>query len=303
MMRLRLKNTFVEVDLATVADTTAGGSSPCLLELAGHGRSPTAMRSRSLDVESPSRMLREVRTCPQLDRLNNILFPCQPHGFSWHADGLKDRRVHKGTHASCASVADSEEAVVSSACSTESPGSAGSGRKHRVWSYDFSSTAPSDPGDKEYAHKDVPRRLDFEAASWEASCSSSASSRQTTTLMIRNIPNRYTQQDLLEELVGLGFAGQMDFLYMPRDKAAKASIGYAFVNFLDGATAQRCVERLSGHSFARRGKCRDALVSAAHLQGLEANLAHYERSVVGNARIARHRPLVLCADPLHSCEA
>lgn len=294
-MRLRLKNTFVEVDLATVADTSAGGSWPSLLDLAAHGRrSPAAARARSADIESPSRSLQQVRTCPQLDRLNNILVRDPRQGFGWHDEQPKDSGKHMDAHGSCPSVADSEEVVASSVCSTESPGSAGSGRlKRQVWSFDFSSTAPSDPGHREYTHKDVPRRLDFESIS---ECKPSSGSRELpTTLMIRNIPNRYTQQDLLVELEELGFAGLIDFLYMPRDKAAKASIGYAFVNFADGPSAQGCREVLSCHHFSRVGRSREALVSVAHLQGLEANRAHYEQSCVSNSRIARHRPLFFCA--------
>jgi len=277
-MRLRLKNTFVEVDIAT-AETAAGGYSPRVLGISGQGRSPPAVRARSVEVESPSRQSRDVRTCPQLDRLNNILVGCHQQ------DGI----AHKGPPPSCPSDADSEEAMASSVCSTESPGSRG--LKHQVWSFDFSSTAPSEPGQREYAHKDVPRRLDFVSESTREG--SSGSRELPTTLMIRNVPNRYTQQDLLQELEELGFAGQIDFLYMPRDKSAKASIGYAFVNFADGAAAQRCIQLLLGHSFSRCGGHRHAQVSVAHLQGVEANRIHYERSAVSSSRIARHRPLFL----------
>lgn len=223
-------------------------------------------------MESPSRPLREVRTCPQLERLNDILVGCQRQGFSWYDDGL-------------------EEALASSACSTVSPGSR-PGLKRQVWSLDFSSTAPSDPGVKEYSHKDVPRRAHFQS---EPLCEVSSGSRELpTTLMIRNIPNRYSQQDLLEELEELGFAGLIDFVYLPRDKSAKASIGYAFVNFADGASAQRCMDLLPGHTFSRcGGKGRRAQVSVAHMQGVDANLAHYERSAVNSSRRAQHRPLFL----------
>jgi len=284
MMRLRLKNTFVEVDLAAAAD------------ICSEGRSPAAARARSVDIESPSRSLQEVRTCPQLDRLNNILVGDLRHGLSSHHEQRKDCGKHKGSLWSCLSVADSEEAVTSSICSTESPGGAGSGRlKRQVSSFDFSSSAPSDPGHREYMHKDVPRRLNFE---YMSDGGPSCGSRELpTTMMIRNIPNRYTQQDLLEELEELGFTSLIDFLYLPRDKAAKASIGYAFVNFVDGSSAQRCREVLLCHNFSRGGKSREAHVSAAHLQGLEANRAHYEQSAIGNSRIARHRPLFLCTQP------
>lgn len=294
MMRLRLKNTFVEVDMDAVADTCVAGSSPCLSQLGGgNGRSPTATRSRSAEVDSPSRPFREVRTSLQMDRLNNILVGCQRPDFREHGrDGVKDTGACGNAKTSCPSVTESEEAVASSACSTGFSGVGG--LKRQVWSFDFSSTAPSDletREQREYSHKDVPRRSNFQV---EPTSDSDCGNRDLpTTLMIRNIPNCYSQQDLFAELQEHGFSGLIDFLYMPRDKSAKACIGYAFVNFADGASAGRCVELLLGHRFRRHGKCRNAVVSVAHLQGLEANRAHYEKSAVNSSRIARHRPLFL----------
>merc|ERR1719262_584888 len=39
-----------------------------------------------------------------------------------------------------------------------------------------------------------------------------------TTMMIRNVPGRYSQNDLMMDLQDLGFAGTYDFLYIPMDK-------------------------------------------------------------------------------------
>ena len=49
--------------------------------------------------------------------------------------------------------------------------------------------------------------------------------REMTTVMLRNIPNRYTQQMLVDELDEVGFALCYDFLYLPMDKATKANVG------------------------------------------------------------------------------
>merc|ERR1719343_462750 len=116
-------------------------------------------------------------------------------------------------------------------------------------------------------------------------------------MMIRNIPNRYTQRELIEELEALGYAGTFDFLYAPIDFGTMGNVGYAFVNFVCPEFATRCYRELDGYTFRRhQRKSREkvATVSVAHLQGLQANLQHYEKAAVtGRARSKRCGPVVL----------
>lgn len=114
-----------------------------------------------------------------------------------------------------------------------------------------------------------------------------------TTLMIRNVPNRLTQCVLIQELGELGFASMFDFVYLPLDLRTKKNVGYAFVNFMDPCQASRCAALLQGHQLRKQSAAGKLVVSMAHIQGLEANVKHYEKSIAGSSKLKRSRPLVL----------
>jgi len=113
--------------------------------------------------------------------------------------------------------------------------------------------------------------------------------------MIRNIPNRYTQRELIAELEDLGFAGTFDFLYIPLDKGTMSNVGYAFVNFIEPIHAEKCMQVFQNYRFKRHRKIsgKIAAISVAHIQGLEANLAHYENAAVNTAKLKQRRPVVM----------
>lgn len=115
-----------------------------------------------------------------------------------------------------------------------------------------------------------------------------------TTLMIRNIPNKYDRKMLMRELDALGFADSYDFVYLPMDKATYWNVGYAFVNFLKPEAAARCTKVMDGYRFRKfRGTSKKiAQVSPAYIQGLEANLQHYENTAVSAALHTSQRPWV-----------
>jgi RNA recognition motif-containing protein len=143
---------------------------------------------------------------------------------------------------------------------------------------------------KEYKHGHVPKNVDL-----AKEFNSTVQTRPPTTLMIRNIPNRYSQRELIQELEDLGFPGTFDFLYMPLDKGTMSNVGYAFVNFVEHASAVKCIEVFKEYHFKRHRKIsgKMAAVSVAHIQGLEANLAHYENAAVNTAKLKQHRPVVM----------
>jgi len=53
-----------------------------------------------------------------------------------------------------------------------------------------------------------------------------------TTIMIRNIPNKYTLGNLVEE-INSNFLGKYDYINLPVDYERKLNLGYSFINFVD----------------------------------------------------------------------
>jgi len=121
------------------------------------------------------------------------------------------------------------------------------------------------------SHIQVPRRVNLEELS-----KVQKESEEPTTLMVRNVPNRYDRGVLMLELDELGFEGKYDFVYLPIDNSTQWNVGYSFVNFDESKDAKYCMALLEGHQFFRyrHNNKRMAQVSWAHIQGLEKNLAH-----------------------------
>ena len=63
------------------------------------------------------------------------------------------------------------------------------------------------------------------------SCTCPAGDDRRTTLMIKNIPNKYTQRMLLNT-IDENFRGTYDFFYLPIDFKNKCNVGYAFINMV-----------------------------------------------------------------------
>ena len=71
-----------------------------------------------------------------------------------------------------------------------------------------------------------------------------------TTVMIKNIPNKYTQKMLLERLDGK-HTGRYDFLYLPIDLKNNCNVGYAFINMLEPLYVLALHEDLNGRTWER----------------------------------------------------
>mmetsp|Transcript_141542 Transcript_141542/g.394439 ORF Transcript_141542/g.394439 Transcript_141542/m.394439 type:complete len:473 (+) Transcript_141542:153-1571(+) len=122
--------------------------------------------------------------------------------------------------------------------------------------------------------------------------SAEGSKKPATTAMLRNIPNKYTQNSLLEEIHEAGFTDTYDFFYLPMDVHNRANVGYAFINFLSPDDMTRFTVNFTDYVFQKHPSLKIARVSPAHIQGLVENLRHFSNRAVTWSRNSQYRPIV-----------
>lgn len=102
-----------------------------------------------------------------------------------------------------------------------------------------------------------------------------------SSLMVRNIPNKYTQQMLLSEFASSGHGPtKMDFFYLPIDFKNKCNRGYAFVNFVDYKDICAFFDEYNGTSWKRFNSDKICDITYARIQGKAAMLKRFENSAL-----------------------
>jgi RNA recognition motif-containing protein len=91
-----------------------------------------------------------------------------------------------------------------------------------------------------------------------------------TTVMLRNIPNKYTRSGLLAALVERGFDPTADCnnLYLPMDAGSGCNLGYAFLNFTSHEKATEFMQQFDGCRLPSAGSRKVCSVVWANKQGL-----------------------------------
>jgi hypothetical protein len=69
-----------------------------------------------------------------------------------------------------------------------------------------------------------------------------------TSVMLRNLPNKYTRDMLLQMLDSQGFQGAYTFVYLPIDFETHVGLGYAFVDLISPTVARKFCQHLQGFS-------------------------------------------------------
>ncbi|KAG9134157.1 hypothetical protein Leryth_023710 [Lithospermum erythrorhizon] len=111
-----------------------------------------------------------------------------------------------------------------------------------------------------------------------------------TTLMIKNIPNKYTSKMLLAA-IDETHMGSYDFLYLPIDFKNKCNVGYAFINMVSPSHIFSFYEVFNGKKWEKFNSEKVASLAYARIQGKTALVAHFQNSSLMNED-KRCRPIV-----------
>lgn len=115
-----------------------------------------------------------------------------------------------------------------------------------------------------------------------------------TTLMIKNIPNKYTSKMLLAT-IDEHHRGTYDFIYLPIDFKNKCNVGYAFINMTDPMRIIPFYQAFNGKKWEKFNSEKVASLAYARIQGKAALIAHFQNSSLMNED-KRCRPILFHSD-------
>ncbi|KAG1358920.1 Protein terminal ear1 [Cocos nucifera] len=183
-------------------------------------------------------------------------------------------------------------------------GGSGSGRRNKAGSSGHQSSSPSSSSKQQSSSRKGWKshhgkngggeaRFLFKEAGEAEEESASSCGDSRTTVMIRNIPNKYSQKLLLNMLDNhcihcnekIGEEGEedepysaYDFVYLPIDFNNKCNVGYGFVNLTSPEAAYRLYKAFHKQPWEVFNSRKICQVTYARLQGLEALKEHFKNS-------------------------
>lgn len=98
---------------------------------------------------------------------------------------------------------------------------------------------------------------------------------EVTTMMIRNVPRKYTSVALTHELQATLPAVTFNFVYLPWDSKASTNLGYGFVNFVSTEAAFAAQAFLDGKTWCLVKSNKTIKMVPANRQGLVDNVRQY----------------------------
>jgi hypothetical protein len=104
---------------------------------------------------------------------------------------------------------------------------------------------------------------------------------EKTTVMLRNVPYNVTRDSVTKMMDDAGFKGEYDFIYMPIDFRSKSGFGYAFINLVSCAAAERFFAHFNGFGdWAIKSQKVAEVTWTESNQGLDVHVERYRNSPV-----------------------
>jgi len=113
-----------------------------------------------------------------------------------------------------------------------------------------------------------------------------------TTLMIKNIPNKYTLSTFLDD-INVYFKNTYDIFYLPIDYINKCNLGFAFINFVEPLHIILFYELYRGKKWKKFNSDKICELLYAKIQGRNELISHFEKGKVLSFDSENKRPLIL----------
>ena len=113
-----------------------------------------------------------------------------------------------------------------------------------------------------------------------------------TTLMIKNIPNKYTISSFLEE-INIYFKNTYDVFYLPIDYVNKCNLGFAFINFVEPLHILLFYELYRGKKWKKFKSDKICELLYAKYNNKKELIEHFEKGKVLLFDSQEKRPLIL----------
>lgn len=116
-----------------------------------------------------------------------------------------------------------------------------------------------------------------------------------TTVMVRNIPTRYTSLGLIEVLKDHGFDKTFDFIYLPMDWRTRKNCGYAFLNFINSEYVEKFMSQFQGLQLKANTSQKTLEIIPSRRQGFFENIGVFGASelLTSNVQQPHFKPLVM----------
>jgi hypothetical protein len=116
----------------------------------------------------------------------------------------------------------------------------------------------------------------------------------TTTIMVRNIPTRFTAASLLDIVAANGFPCSVDFIYLPMDYRTGKNMGYGFINFIQPFCAWEFACLFHNCRLGSSASKKVLEIAPSRTQGLRENVKLFRDSdVVSCVDLIFYKPLVM----------
>ena len=97
--------------------------------------------------------------------------------------------------------------------------------------------------------------------------------------MIKNIPNKFTREKLLE-LIDKNFTGTYDLFILPKDGNKNRNFGYAFINFISSYSIPYFFYVFNGKKWINTNSKKVCEITYSKIQGRNELISHYPNKII-----------------------